>query len=79
MAAGDQGSGRPFWRCLIKDRKTATLPAPDQPPVLPLLDADALHCATSAVGDLKRIAPIHFNPTGEPWLPIMHSDAVTGI
>lgn len=43
------------------------------PPVALLLDADALYRARAAAGELRRIAPKRFNPTGEAWLPIMHA------
>ncbi|MDG4648455.1 helix-hairpin-helix domain-containing protein [Roseibacterium sp. SDUM158017] len=43
------------------------------PPVSLLLDADALYRARAEAGDLRRIAPRRFNPTGEAWLPIMHA------
>ena len=43
------------------------------PPVSLILDADALYRTRAAAGDLPRIAPKRFNPTGEAWLPIMHA------
>ena len=43
-------------------------------PDIPLfLDADRLYRAKAAAGELRRIAPKRFNPTGEAWLPIMHA------
>jgi len=54
-------------------RETTTARGRDEPPVSLLLDADALYRAQSAAGELQRIAPKRFNPTGEAWLPIMHA------
>lgn len=45
----------------------------EEPPVSLLLDADALYRAKAEAGELRRIAPKRFNPTGEAWLPVMHA------
>jgi hypothetical protein len=42
-------------------------------PIAELLDADREYRARAAAGDLKRIAPRRFNPTGEAWLPVLHT------
>jgi predicted regulator of Ras-like GTPase activity (Roadblock/LC7/MglB family) len=43
------------------------------PSVAELLDVDHEYRTRSARGDLKTIAPKRFNPSGEPWLPILHT------
>ena len=45
----------------------------DEPPVAELLSLDAEYREKVAGGTLLRIAPKHFNPTGEAWLPILHA------
>jgi Holliday junction resolvasome RuvABC DNA-binding subunit len=54
-------------------RKATTAHGDEEPPVSLLLDADARYRAQAEAGDLRRIAPKRFNPTGEAWLPIMHA------
>jgi putative hydrolase len=44
-----------------------------EPPVELLLDVDREYRAKAAGGRLRRIAPRRFNPTGEAWLPILHT------
>lgn len=46
----------------------------EEPPVALLLEIDALYREKAKAGDLERIAPRRFNPTGEAWLPIFHID-----
>jgi hypothetical protein len=46
---------------------------PDEPDVADLLDVDAEYLRASAAGRLPRIAPRRFNPSGEAWLPILHT------
>jgi DNA polymerase (family 10) len=49
---------------------------PDQPgdvPVAELLDVDRQYREEAARGTLKKIAPRRFNPSGEAWLPILHT------
>lgn len=59
---------------LARHRRETTLAhGGDEPPVSLLLDADALYRTQAEAGDLRRIAPKRFNPTGEAWLPIMHA------
>ncbi|HMU61895.1 MAG TPA: helix-hairpin-helix domain-containing protein, partial [Gemmatimonadales bacterium] len=50
-------------------------PAAHGPPptVAELLDVDAEYRHRSAAGDLPRIAPRRFNPTGAAWLPVLHT------
>lgn len=45
----------------------------DEPPVEILLDIDREYRAKAAAGRLRRIAPRRFNPSGEAWLPILHT------
>jgi DNA polymerase (family X) len=42
-------------------------------PIAELLDVDREYRARAAAGDLKRIAPRRFNPSGEAWLPVLHT------
>jgi hypothetical protein len=44
-----------------------------EPSVAELLDVDAEYRVASAAGTLQRIAPRRFNPRGESWLPILHT------
>jgi hypothetical protein len=45
----------------------------DQPPIDDLLDVDREYREKAAAGLLRTIAPRRFNPTGESWLPILHT------
>ena len=50
--------------------------APDSgepPSVAELLDVDREYRREAAAGSLKKIAPRRFNPTGEAWLPVLHT------
>lgn len=56
-------------------QQPATSP-PDEatePSVSELLDVDAEYRREAAAGTLKKIAPRRFNPTGEAWLPVLHT------
>ncbi|MCI0426429.1 MAG: helix-hairpin-helix domain-containing protein [Nitrospiraceae bacterium] len=44
-----------------------------EPPVEELLDVDREYREAAHAGRLQRIAPHRFNPTGEAWLPILHT------
>jgi hypothetical protein len=44
-----------------------------EPSVAELLDVDAEYRREAAAGTLKKIAPRRFNPTGEAWLPVLHT------
>jgi hypothetical protein len=48
-------------------------PLPNQPPVAELLDVDQDYYQKVRADELPRIAPRYFNPTGEAWLPILHT------
>ncbi len=43
------------------------------PSVTTLLDVDHEYIEKAARGALKTIAPRRFNPTGEAWLPVLHT------
>jgi len=45
-----------------------------KPPVELLLEVDERYRRRDGAGTLKKIAPRRFNPGGEAWLPIMHSE-----
>ena len=47
-------------------------PAP-VPPVSMLLNVDSEYRSSAAAGQLRLIAPRRFNPSGEAWLPILHT------
>jgi hypothetical protein len=49
-------------------------PLAEQPPVSELLDIDREYRAKASAGRLHRIAPQRFNPTGEAWLPVLHTE-----
>lgn len=44
-----------------------------EPSVRELLDVDAEYRREAAAGTLRQIAPRRFNPTGEAWLPVLHT------
>lgn len=44
------------------------------PPVAELLDVDREYREKAAAGELRTIAPRRFNPEGEAWLPILHTE-----
>jgi len=48
--------------------------AADEPEVALLLDVDREYRAKAASDELRKIAPKRFNPTGEAWLPILHTE-----
>lgn len=48
-------------------------PPVDSPPVAELLDIDEEYRHKAAADRLPRISPSRFNPTGEAWLPILHT------
>ena len=54
-------------------RKSLRLVAADEPPVAELLDVDREYRDKAAAGQLRRIAPRRFNPSGEAWLPVLHT------
>lgn len=48
--------------------------AAEQPPVAELLDVDDEYRRRAKAGSLPRISPLRFNPTGEAWLPVLHTE-----
>jgi hypothetical protein len=47
--------------------------ASDVPGVSELLDVDREYRERAAAGQLQRIAPRRFNPSGDAWLPVLHA------
>jgi Holliday junction resolvasome RuvABC DNA-binding subunit len=47
--------------------------APDEPSIAELLDVDREYREKIEHGQLRRIAPRRFNPEGEAWLPVLHT------
>jgi Holliday junction resolvasome RuvABC DNA-binding subunit len=45
----------------------------DEPGVDLLLDVDREYREKAAIGTLRKIAPKRFNPSGEAWLPVLHT------
>ena len=54
----------------VRPRESGTV---EEPGVAELLGVDAEYRAQTASGTLPRIAPRRFNPTGEAWLPVLHT------
>jgi hypothetical protein len=47
--------------------------AVEEPDVALLLEVDREYLEKAAAGTLPKIAPKRFNPTGEAWLPVLHT------
>ena len=47
---------------------------PETAGVATLLDVDAEYRRKAEAGQLKKIAPRRFNPSGEAWLPVLHTE-----
>ena len=47
---------------------------PSEPDAALLLEIDRAYRQMADAGELPRIAPRRFNPTGEAWLPIWHTE-----
>lgn len=54
----------------VRPRRREVAPAP---PVEMILDVDREYREKASAGRLQKIAPRRFNPEGEAWLPIMHT------
>lgn len=52
---------------------TAMQGSPQEPSVAELLDVDREYREKAATGSLRTIAPRRFNPAGEAWLPVLHT------
>jgi putative hydrolase len=48
-------------------------PTSEEPLVAELLDVDREYRDKAAADQLRRIAPRRFNPSGEAWLPVLHT------
>lgn len=48
-------------------------PPVESPPVVTLLDVDREYRERAESGDLPTIAPRRMNPSGESWLPLLHT------
>jgi Holliday junction resolvasome RuvABC DNA-binding subunit len=46
----------------------------EQPDVATLLDVDAAYRRKAEADELRKIAPKRFNPEGDAWLPILHTE-----
>ncbi len=53
--------------------RARAMPVEADPPVAELLDVDREYRRKAAAGSLRRIAPRRLNPTGEAWLPVLHT------
>jgi hypothetical protein len=53
--------------------RTQALQGVEEPPIGELLDVDRAYRDKAAAGELPTIAPRRFNPTGEAWLPVWHT------
>ena len=56
----------------VRQESSAPLQREDTP-VAELLDVDREYREAAAAGALKKIAPRRFNPSGEAWLPVLHT------
>ena len=68
----DQGADRYRVNAYVKAATQSGLKS-DAPSVMELLDVDREYRARSAAGELQLIRPRRFNPTGEAWLPVLHT------
>lgn len=58
---------------LGRPRRTPAGPESGEPTVAELLDVDAEYREGARRNALPRIAPRRFNPSGEAWLPVLHT------
>lgn len=54
-------------------RPMRSMEAGHAPEVAQLLDVDEEYFREAAAGHLRKIAPRRFNPSGEAWLPVLHT------
>ncbi|HVW86144.1 MAG TPA: helix-hairpin-helix domain-containing protein [Bryobacteraceae bacterium] len=54
--------------------RTPAAATPEEVPVAELLDIDCEYREGAAGKTLRRIAPRRFNPQGEAWLPVLHTE-----
>lgn len=67
-------AGRLRQRSPSAARQRQQPPAASQPPVEELLDLDREYRKQAQADRLHKIAPRRFNPTGQAWLPILHTE-----
>jgi hypothetical protein len=58
---------------MLQARPARGMLSSPKPPVEMLLDVDREYREMAAAGNLRKIAPRRFNPSGEAWLPILHT------
>lgn len=63
-----------FQQPLSRTPSAPLRPVGSEPPVSELLETDQEYRDKASAGRLPRIAPQRFNPTGEAWLPILHTE-----
>ena len=59
---------------LSRVRRTRALDLVEGPPVAMVLDVDEEYRTKAEAGRLPTIAPKRFNPSGEAWLPVLHTE-----
>lgn len=67
-----QGIRDSLARRLSRVRKPPPPPS-EEPPVAEILDVDREYRERAGRGDLPTIVPRRFNPSGEAWLPVLHT------
>jgi Holliday junction resolvasome RuvABC DNA-binding subunit len=72
-AAAIRGSLQAMLSRSRPHRTVAATGKTEEPPVATLLDVDREYRRRAADGDLPTIAPRRFNPSGEAWLPVLHT------
>jgi len=63
-----------FRRRVREPERVRPQPLANQPAVGELLDVDREYRQQVKAKQLPRIAPRRFNPTGEAWLPVLHTE-----
>ncbi len=59
----------------VRDRVTERPDKPSEQPMIGLLlEVDVEYRRKAAAGQLRKVAPKRFNPEGEAWLPVMHTE-----
>ncbi len=59
---------------LTRVRRAPSLETDAGPPVALILDVDKEYRTRGEAGELPTIAPKRFNPSGEAWLPVLHTE-----
>jgi putative hydrolase len=55
-------------------RRSQSEESDGEPPVELILDVDREYREKAEAGELQTIAPRRFNPSGEAWLPVLHTE-----